>query len=569
MAAVPYDFKEAYCENQQFAKTFEGMINLLYENTGRKVNIIAHSYGNLNSYFQILNNSKLKEKINSYIAIAPPLTGSYKAPSLIFRGSNEFLTQMPYIAKINFSPFAMSLSFPFLGVGYQLLPYNYLETINQEDVDNLQLISAFEKYLKYSTCKLKFMEKIKKNLKINSFEVEIDSIDSCDESNKEDLINLFPDYLGWLNDKKICKKADTLQFNQQSYKDNYSCKLNINDNVPEIEPCGLYFFELNKCPIAKNKSKGINYADWEVTSSLCKSDMKTNKDYIKVKTEQDNNSLNSLIKKSHTPMSHTHGLIKLCKARKIPVRDDSEESLKQCKDSLSEVITDEFDKENFENTVDYHYNACTNKKDQKKIHTLEHPGVKVYMIYSRGAESKGGFLFDDLDKNRKPIKREHTSMVPGDGTVNADSALFPALKWSMDKTKPKVTIFDYCAPIDDSSNFDKDTLDKYFYVNKGDFEDKNYLFVDCKCKSGSHYKDNIDECTHAEMINDPHIVDLIVDITLEERKLNPQSKHKHKKIKMNPEKKCREIFKNIYLGSDYTSQDILAFKKKKLKRFTK
>ena len=49
MAELSYDFKESRCnDNTAFENLFFDLVKNLYDNTGKKVVIIGHFYGNFN-----------------------------------------------------------------------------------------------------------------------------------------------------------------------------------------------------------------------------------------------------------------------------------------------------------------------------------------------------------------------------------------------------------------------------------------------------------------------------------------------------------------------------------------
>ena len=79
LSAIPYDFREAVCENKAFGETLLEVSKNLYKNTKKKVVIIAHSYGCLNTLYQLNKRKALKEFVKHFISIAPPYLGSVNA----------------------------------------------------------------------------------------------------------------------------------------------------------------------------------------------------------------------------------------------------------------------------------------------------------------------------------------------------------------------------------------------------------------------------------------------------------------------------------------------------------
>jgi hypothetical protein len=77
LQALPYDWRISYKETRLNTK-FKGVIKSLYETTGKKVLIIAHSFGNMQVAHNLWNMSQSdKDKyIARYIALAPPYLGT-------------------------------------------------------------------------------------------------------------------------------------------------------------------------------------------------------------------------------------------------------------------------------------------------------------------------------------------------------------------------------------------------------------------------------------------------------------------------------------------------------------
>ena len=96
LAAVPYDFKESECDNKIFGDLFYNMVEMLYKNTNKKVVVIAYSYGNLNTNYQLNyhpQSKKLKSMVKHIINIGGPLAGASKTEIISLTGSNEFYSE--------------------------------------------------------------------------------------------------------------------------------------------------------------------------------------------------------------------------------------------------------------------------------------------------------------------------------------------------------------------------------------------------------------------------------------------------------------------------------------------
>eukprot|EP00331_Platyophrya_macrostoma_P032674 CAMPEP_0176457938 /NCGR_PEP_ID=MMETSP0127-20121128/32266_1 /TAXON_ID=938130 /ORGANISM="Platyophrya macrostoma, Strain WH" /LENGTH=658 /DNA_ID=CAMNT_0017848353 /DNA_START=140 /DNA_END=2116 /DNA_ORIENTATION=- len=90
--AVPYDFRLTYKANS-VPYTLERTIRYAYELTGKKVVIVAHSLGNLNTLPTLLNMSQEdKDKmIALYVAAGAPYGGASKPTRFMLGGNTEFV----------------------------------------------------------------------------------------------------------------------------------------------------------------------------------------------------------------------------------------------------------------------------------------------------------------------------------------------------------------------------------------------------------------------------------------------------------------------------------------------
>lgn len=92
MFAIPYDYRLTHLANS-VSYTLERTINYAYELTGKKVIIVCHSLGNLNT-LSVLNRMKQEDKdrmVAAYVAVTPPYGGASKTLRLALGGDNSFL----------------------------------------------------------------------------------------------------------------------------------------------------------------------------------------------------------------------------------------------------------------------------------------------------------------------------------------------------------------------------------------------------------------------------------------------------------------------------------------------
>jgi hypothetical protein len=79
MQIMPYDWRLDAIINTKYQKNLEKSIRKMRKITGKKVTLIAHSYGNINVYFNLMRYFESKadrqHHVNSFIALAPPFGG--------------------------------------------------------------------------------------------------------------------------------------------------------------------------------------------------------------------------------------------------------------------------------------------------------------------------------------------------------------------------------------------------------------------------------------------------------------------------------------------------------------
>lgn len=116
--ALPYDWRLSMHRNQVSHK-MEGMLSSMKDITGKRVSIIAHSYGNVNT-LNVLNQMPQSSKdrlVQRFFAVGPPFLGSPTSFFMLIGGVSKY-----YVARmgIDFATFKGTLA-TFPGV-YDLMP---------------------------------------------------------------------------------------------------------------------------------------------------------------------------------------------------------------------------------------------------------------------------------------------------------------------------------------------------------------------------------------------------------------------------------------------------------------
>lgn len=493
---LPYDFREAQCNNLELNKIFREAVLRLHQQTGKKVVIIAHSYGNLNTHFQLKEaNKDLTSKIAHFISLAPPFTGVNKGDYLMSRGTTEFFKDFK-ILKVNITKFSQSFAINYLPSIYMLRKFNYLEKLREYYSDSTTLVNAFEKYMKYSTC----IQYYGKNSQI------------CNRNDRKELIELFPNELGFMNDEEFCNNNESVAEN--SITENFENKKKFynddNSNIPIPSLCNIPIFDYQNCAAIKNNDKGVNtnydYSNKQnlILKDLCRFGAHKNEKsklfyYKKCEAFDEKKCDNEFVMyHSNSPLKFYEEIQYLCS------NYHDNENMDGCminqKIQRNQIL-------NHSTRVNQIGNMCSNSR-----YKLEHPDVPVTILFNRSIQTRTAFIANQNDIKDQVQTRNESYFASGDGTVEADSSLFVGLKWLFDNKKngkSTVKLFDYCAPVNSSK------MDKYTYNSSKDLtSDKNYFFLNCSCfdyKKGE-YKKDVTDCSHANLLNDENVVKLILDI---------------------------------------------------------
>ena len=118
LQALPYDWRKSF-NNNEVSRSLIDLIKKMHAITGKKVSIVAHSFGNVNT-LNVLNKVSQNVKdtyIKRFFAIAPPFLGSPKTVQMLLGGDGEFSM---YGLGVTFWMMKMSIS-KFAGI-FDLMP---------------------------------------------------------------------------------------------------------------------------------------------------------------------------------------------------------------------------------------------------------------------------------------------------------------------------------------------------------------------------------------------------------------------------------------------------------------
>lgn len=133
MQALPYDWRVSYRDNALSYK-FKPVLESLYQVTGKRTIIVAHSMGN----FQVTNflwnmDQTWKDKyVSSYIAMAPPFLGSARPYKTLLGLDPDFFFSFATL-KLGIPAKEFKKTIPYYPVVWQLMMTNFFDIHKDED----------------------------------------------------------------------------------------------------------------------------------------------------------------------------------------------------------------------------------------------------------------------------------------------------------------------------------------------------------------------------------------------------------------------------------------------------
>ena len=121
LGALPNDYRRNLATNNFAIEVFKTQIERLYKNTGKPVIIIGHSFGTLLSLTNLIINkddTNFMKKIKTFIAMAPPFSGSSKLLDIFLHGNRDIMDMII----VNYNIFGQYLLYKSLPVAMELRP---------------------------------------------------------------------------------------------------------------------------------------------------------------------------------------------------------------------------------------------------------------------------------------------------------------------------------------------------------------------------------------------------------------------------------------------------------------
>jgi len=509
IAGVPYDFRRFISTNKEFKYILKNQVERLYNNTNKKVIIVAHSYGCLNTLDELIgDDEKFLSKIKKFIAIAPPFAGSAKAVDLILHGSKEFNTKISIknydLLNVELDEFSQRMVSPYSPAIYELKP-------------NPSLFKLFSEE-KYSRFKDAINERIELEKKCKETDCSPEEVVALSQKFNELFTKesqnktMFPTF----NEEpcKMQRLLDNPKFSQRLDEFKQSGKM------PNFHPCRHDIYDIVNCPTIVVKTSDNENA--EIIEKLChmKNDkvlldkelpqvklINSSNFYFNYGCEENDQCLDSFIDQ-FSPYPYIDKKLDFLRNRfyqnyKQQFPDDQIDS-----DDFFES-RDEFIGK-VKSMIKYHESIS-------RTRNLDIPKVDTIVVYSSYLPTKTAFLFDT-----KKIQEEFDNIDVlsrgGDGTVSSWSSVLVGLKWLFDKYQDKnnilpqnIQLVEFCSLLSKSPEW------RY---NKNSETPQEFSVLSCDClDSDGLYKTkeiSNDQCDHSNMISDKKLIKFLEEILFEE-----------------------------------------------------
>ena len=389
---IPNDFRKFVATNTFATNVFRYMVESFYNNTGKQVIIIAHSFGNLVTLHNLVSkeNEDLIPKIKKFVSIGPTFGGSTKLLNGYLHGLKDFDHALDIIY---FDPFGQSLLFKSVPTVTELRPQ--------------PIFAKLLKIPKYND----FVDAIVERITLEKMISKKNYDDSTIKIMSEKFDKLFISYFPSLTDY-ICKNNNDITTN------------------PIQRKCFANIFNVFDCPMVVTLDNLDNTGDIE---NYCNKNDE-NLYYIN-EIGEERKSIEELLTKGR----YTFGMPEMKEFFK-----EYNKNLKQYKLDKNLNYSDfeteeEFRKENLLQIEHF--------KNISLIQDLPIPPVDTDIIYTSAIDTMTGEFLkkDDILKNGKKI------ISGGDGTVSTWSTLLVGLKWiydkKMDDLPQNIRLVEYCSKL--------------------------------------------------------------------------------------------------------------------------
>ena len=494
LGGLPNDYRRYLATNNFAESVFRSQIERLYKNTGKKVVIVAHSYGTLLTLSNLVNtkNKDLLPKIKKFIAVAPPFAGSSKLLDIFLHGMNDWNKSFDILGK--------EIKITNYNIFGQFMMYKSLPTITE--LRPLPIAAKLFTSDKYKPLGDALRERISYENKCRNIKCSTDKTPKFD--------SIFRGYYPSVSDSECAYE------NIKSTPKTFSRK------------CFTELYNVGECPTVLTKTSNINPYGSNI-EKYC--GLKKPQFYYQGECDKNNSNCLDRIYSEKGPyvFSNKEAVNYLLN------RYNKDFAKKIDNNKLNEKYFESFEeiKAGNKRSIEYH-NKISIIKD------LPAPPVDTDVVYASFAETPAAFV---LKENDFTAKGDEFSKG-GDDTVPTWSSLLTGLKWLYDKKKdnlkPNYKLVEYCSRLSDKG--------KYKFNPK---KEQQFIALGCSClNSKNQYKKKIDACTHAAMINDDELIDYVISVVDDPKAGNESTQDKKNAVnnydsKKNYESICNADLKRI------------------------
>ena len=489
LGAIPNDYRRYLATNNFASKVFKYQIDRLYENTGKPVVIIAHSYGTLLTLTNLLLNENDKEflkKIKKFIAMAPPFAGSTKLLDVFLHGNTGF--DSPFT---NYPLFGQYLQYKSLPTTMELRPLSIAASIFTEP-EYKELGDAIKGRLE---------------IERDCYDVDCDINDIKQKTEKFD--EIFNGYFPSLLDEE-CAFESNIKGDEESF--GRKCYTNI--------------YNVGECPtiITKTVQKDTKTTKENFENNLCNK-YGTNIFYQGECNDSRRNCLDRMYYSDKCPNPFSDK-----KAVKFLInRFNGDSKLKKAYGSIDETYFDDYEtiKSGIKKSIE-HQNEIDKKKE------LPVPPVDTELLYGSFYKTISVLVLNDNDFTKKG----ETFEKGGDDTVQTWSSLLTGLKWIYDVKKnnltQKIKLIEYCSRLGKTG--------KYKFNQN---QQQTFSALTCECLNDKNEYKNIEGCSHSTMLKDRYLIEYLYSIINKGENINYEINEKKEAVnKYNKNfdytKKCNE-----------------------------
>ena len=511
LSGIPNDYRYFLANNKFTMDAFRYQVQKLFENTGKKVVLIGHSYGTITIYNNLIRkaNKDILSKIKKFIAVGPPFAGSAQLVDVFFKNGNRYQRKINITNNTEivagFDEFGFGFIINKLPTAFELRPLPIIGNLFTKPGYEIFAEAIKERF---------FLEKKCGHTKCDDYIIK-------KYSNKFNA--LFGDYFPLLTDDD-CKFEDNLK-ETDDYFD---------------RKCLMEMRNVFDCPMIIEESRDKNGNLPNDFDAYCgRND--PNLFYQKDCDNSDKQCMDQVYSK--------HVLYQFKESNEKFKWFQKRWEDKNYNENFGDFDSSYFDSEEKykatpQKQIDY-YEKISLTKD------MPTPPVDVDIVYSTYNPSYAAFIFDknDWSKNFKSINKG------GDAVVPNWSPIIPGLKWIFDTKKynlpNKIRLIEFCSRLGKNSKYAFDPLKK----------DQKFAALSCDCINNNNLYTSLN-CDHAQMIQDSvflSYVDSIINDPSIENDISSDKLEAYKKFNatMDYEEHCNNEFLNILSMSMEKEEDSL------------